>query len=253
MLAFTSTSLWRSETIVMMTWTRSMDVLSTHVLVVHRYYVTMVATSISLLVLIWIVLITLASSIISITVCRSSGLRVRMMLISSDAWQFFRWFMTMSLIWAVHAKSLIHIIHVLWRSKVLKNVLYILVVSRGIWSSTCQCRLIVDTSVGSFNTKVSHVARGNQIETEFTRLYEFHIANPASHLVLAGHDSMWVDAPWVWFPVLVRIHTVVSLCSDSKNLVLAWIFELIPHISHLHVLLHVKTLTLLAAMNVSAR
>jgi hypothetical protein len=134
MLSFASSNFWWSQAIVtvMSRCAITVDVLGTHVLIMHRNNIPVVSTCISFLILVRVlkcshIILLLAWSIIYVTVSSSSLLR------SIDTRQFL-W--RLLLIWAVHAQTLIHIVHILRSSKVLKNILNILVISGSVWSSS---------------------------------------------------------------------------------------------------------------------
>lgn len=100
----------------------------------------------------------------------------------------------------------------------------------------------MDASVISLNSKISHVTWRDEIKTQFARFNEFHISDAATHLMLARHDCMRVDTTRVGFPVLAWVDTVVARA--HKIVALAGIFQLVSHISHLHVLLHIHAFSL---------
>ena len=57
----------------------------------------------------------------------------------------------------IHAQLLVHIVHILWCSKVLQNIRNILIIRAGVGCSTSQCSLVVHTSVPTFDSDVAQV------------------------------------------------------------------------------------------------
>ena len=91
---------------------------------------------------------------------------------------------------AVHLETLVNVIHILGRPKVLQDILHVLTVSAHIRRrSTCKSSLVVD-SMAAFDAHVSRVCGRDQIKAELTGLDKLHIADSSAHLLLTTHYSM---------------------------------------------------------------
>ena len=189
-LVFASTNLWGRQARWMMVlllagasgcW--SMDILSTDALIVHSDNVSAISTDVSLLVLVralqalevFTVICTAGVPtgsgvfcLIATTGPATSDLAMWMM--PMYAWEFFRWLWiasrglswpTVLILVGIHAQLLVHIVHILWCSKVLQNIRNILIIRAGVGCSTSQCSLVVHTSVPTFDSDVAQVVRIN--------------------------------------------------------------------------------------------
>jgi len=107
----------------------SMNILSSNLLVIHSYDITIVSTDISFL---FVVIVRSIHLITSSVICLISCAAISIM--TMDSWKFL-WGLIILI--GVHAKLLVHVVHVLWCSKVLQNVCHVIItVSTCIWSSS---------------------------------------------------------------------------------------------------------------------
>ena len=118
-----------------------------------------------------------------------SGAIISVIAVVGDAWELFRRLLIVSTA-AVHLETLVNVIHILGRPKVLQDILHVLTVSAHIRRRpTCKSCLIVD-SVATFDAHVPRVSSRDQIKAELTGLDKLHIADSSAHLLLTTHDGM---------------------------------------------------------------
>ena len=209
--------------IVLSGGSRTMNVLSCHILIVQTYYISVVATHVSLFILVWILKCLQIIELSLISLLRAWNFASNMLSgCTMNTWQFFGWLSS----WpcrsrAIHTQLMAYIAHILGCSEIREHILHILIViSRSIWS---QSSLIVNTRMRSLHAHTSDTIWWNEIKTEFARFNKLHIAysraSSTAHLLLAGHNCrVTVYTIRIRFTVLPWVQASVRVRNLPKNL-----------------------------------
>ena len=151
--------------IILSSWAWPMNILSCHVLIMKAYDIPMVATDVSLFILVRTLKCLQIIKLCWIGWLRTSYFSIDIMLwCTMYTWQFFWRLATMSTCtWAIHAQLMSNVTHVLWRSKVLQNILHLLyIICASAWSKRC---LIMEATMAAFDAHISDSTWRYQIKT----------------------------------------------------------------------------------------